>query len=318
MKLIIVIPALNEERTITDVIRSIPASFPGIDEQMVIVVNDGSTDRTAEVAKTAGANVISHRRNRGLGIAFQTGLDAALAAGADIILTIDADGQFQTADIPKILQPVFAGQADVATASRFIDPTMTPVMPGMKRWGNGQVANIVSFLSGQRIADVSCGFRAYSREAALNLNLFGRFSYTQESLLNLLFKGFFVVEVPIKVRGEREFGKSRVANNLWHYAFYAGNTMFRTLLDYRPLRVFGWIGLIIFVAGVACELFVLGHYFLSGAVTPYKTLGFAGGLLNLLGLGLVMIGLIADMINRVRTTQERALAIAKRQLYERC
>lgn len=317
MKLVILIPALNEEQTIVEVIRSIPLALPGIDQQTAIVVNDGSTDRTAELARAAGAQVISHRRNRGLGFAFQTGLDAALSAGADVILTIDADGQFQTADIPKILQPVLEGRADVATASRFSDPALTPVMPGMKRWGNSQVANIVSFLSGQTIADVSCGFRAYSREAALNLNLFGRFSYTQESLLNLLFKGFSVVEVSVKVRGEREFGKSRVANNLWRYAFYAGNTMFRTLLDYRPLRVFGWLGLIIFVAGVTCEVFVLGHYFLTGAVSPYKTVGFTGGLLNLLGLGVVMIGLIADMINRVRMTNERTLTIVKREAYER-
>ncbi len=315
MKLIVLLPALNEEQTVATVIASIPKNIPGITSQEVIVVDDGSSDQTAAHATAAGAIVVSHGWNRGLGVAFQTGVDAALKRGADIVVTIDADGQFDPADIPALVKPVVGGRADVVTASRFLDPTMRPEMSWIKRWGNRRVAGLVSFLSGRKLADAACGFRAYSREALLNLNLFSRFTYTQETLLNLIFKGFRVQEIPVKVRGVREHGTSRVANNLWHYAFMTANTMFRTVLDYRPLRVFGWLGAMLFIAGLVCELFVLIHYIDTGMVTPYKTVGFTGGLLNLVGLGVGMIGLVADMVNRVRMTQERVLYFSKLHRY---
>lgn len=316
MKLIILLPALNEAATIAQVIGVLPSEIPGITEREVIVIDDGSTDETAAVARQAGATVLSHGWNRGLGAAFQSGVDAALRHRADFVVTIDADGQFSPTDIPAIVAPLTLGTADVVTASRFTDPTMSPVMPWLKKWGNRRVAGLVSFLSGQKIRDAACGFRAYRREALLNLNLFSRFTYTQETLLNLLFKNFRVIEVPVRVRGEREHGKSRIANNLWKYAFMTANTMFRTALDYRPLRVFGWLGITIFVAGILCELYVLIHYLRTGMVTPYKTVGFTGGLLNIIGLAVIMVGLVADMINRVRMTQERVLTLAKRRMYE--
>lgn len=315
MKLIILLPAYNEEVTIAQVIGSLPRSIPGVSDQKVIVVDDGSTDKTADLAHQAGAMVIAHGWNRGLGAAFQTGVDAALQQRADIVVTIDADGQFSSEDITKLVTPIIARQADVVTASRFSNAAMVPTMPWIKKWGNRRVAALVSFLSGQKIRDAACGFRVYSREALLNLNLFSRFTYTQETLLNLMFKNFRIVEVPVKVRGERQHGTSRVANNLWKYAFMTANTMFRTALDYRPLRVFGWLGAMIFFAGIVCEIFVLVHFIQSGMVTPYKTVGFTGGLLNLVGLAVIMVGLVADMINRVRMTQERVLTMTKRKLY---
>lgn len=315
MKLIVLLPALNEEQTVGTVIASIPKNIPGVTSQEVMVIDDGSNDQTAARATAAGAIVISHGWNRGLGVAFQTGIDAALKRGADIVVTIDADGQFQPADIPTLVRPLVDHRADVVTASRFLDSAMIPEMPWIKKWGNRRVAKLVSFLSGQRIADAACGFRAYSREALMNLNLFSRFTYTQETLLNLIFKNFRIIEVPVKIRGEREFGQSRIASNLWKYAFMTANTMFRTVLDYRPLRVFGWFGAMLFIAGLGCELFVLIHYIDTGMVTPYKTVGFTGGLLNLVGLAVGIVGLVADMINRVRMTQERLLTATKRQLY---
>ncbi len=134
--------------------------------------------------------------------------------------------------------------------------------------------------------------------------------------MNLIFKNFRVIEVPVQVRGAREHGQSRVASNLWKYAFMTANTMFRTALDYRPLRVFGWLGAAIFMAGIVCELFVLVHFARTGMVTPYKTVGFTGGLLNLVGLAVAMVGLVADMVNRVRMTQERVLTMTKRRMYD--
>ena len=190
-------------------------------------------------------------------------------------------------------------------------------MPGRKRWGNRVVARVVSRATGQSIADVSCGFRAYSAEALLHLNLFGRYTYTHESLLTLLFRGFRVVEVPVTVRGEREHGTSRIAGNLWRYGYAMLNTIFRTVLDYRPLRVFGWMGVALFGLGCIFEAFVIVHYIRTGMVTPYKTIGFIGGFFNVFGFGILTLGLVADMLNRVRQTAERSLYHAKRVTYGR-
>lgn len=315
MKLIVLIPALNEEATIRQVIQGLPSRIDGIDQQQVFVIDDGSTDATAATAEAAGAKVFRHWTNLGLGAAFQTGIEMALRNGADVIATIDADGQFHPNDLPALIHPIVEQRADVVTASRFRDPSLTPKLSFMKRFGNNSVAGLVSWLSGQRIYDVACGFRAYSREAALHLNVFSMFTYTQESLMNLIFKQFHVLEIPIRIEAARKFGRSRISSNLLRYAFYTSNTMFRTLLDYRPLRVFGWTGLLIFLAGVACELFVLVHYLDTKMVTPYKTVGFIGGLLNLIGLAVIIVGLIADMINRVRMTQERIMTMTKRSMY---
>ncbi len=136
MKLIILLPALNEEQTIAQVIAGLPSAIHGVTEREVIVVDDGSTDATAARARAAGARVISHGWNCGLGVAFQTGVESALKAGAEVVVTIDADGQFSPADIPALVAPVLAHRADVVTASRFADVTMTPVMPWIKKWGN--------------------------------------------------------------------------------------------------------------------------------------------------------------------------------------
>jgi glycosyltransferase involved in cell wall biosynthesis len=164
----------------------------------VLVVNDGSTDATAQRAIEAGAKVVAHSHPMGVGAAFQTGLTHALALGADLVVTIDSDGQFDPATIPTLIQPVVEGRADFATASRFADPRLVPDMPRIKRWGNRVMSRLVSRLIGQRFADVSCGMRCYSRRAAMSLNMVGTFTYTQEVFLNLAHKRLRMVEVPIR------------------------------------------------------------------------------------------------------------------------
>ncbi|MEK7639579.1 MAG: glycosyltransferase family 2 protein [Patescibacteria group bacterium] len=317
MKVVICIPAYDEARTVANVIAGVRAATAGNSVVEIIVVDDGSSDATVELARRAGAVVVSLSSHQGLGAAFQSGVHEALVRGADVLVTIDADEQFTATDIPLLLRPILEGRADVVTASRFADPARTPTMPGLKRWGNRVVARVVSRLSGQCIADVSCGFRAYSAEVLLHLNLFGRHTYTHESLLNLLFRGFRVVEVPVTVRGERAQGVSRVANNLWRYGYAMLTIIFRTVLDYKPLRVFGWLGVSVFGIGLILDAFVAVHYIQTGMVTPYKTIGFIGGFFNMFGFGILTLGLVADMLNRVRQTAERSLYHAKRATYGR-
>ena len=317
MKLAILIPALNEEKTIGQVIESIPKHLDGISETKVIVVDDGSKDRTSEIAKSKGAIVVKHKKNKGLGIAFQSGLSKALELKAEILVTIDADGQFKTAEISKLIKPIIKKEAHLVTGSRFIDKSQTPKnMPWIKKWGNKRVANIISWATGQKFHDVSCGFRAYGKEAMLRLNLFGKFTYTQETLLDLAYKGLHITEVPVTVQYFDE-RKSRVAHNVMGYAAKSGKIMLRTIKDYRPLKFFGWSGIIIFLFGLGLDIFVLQHFFETGSFTPYKIFGFMGAFLNAVGIMIVFIGMLADLIDKVRLTQEKILYHEKKRLYDR-
>ncbi len=307
MKLFVSIPALNEEKTIATVIAGIPKSMVGVTELRVVVVNDGSTDATAQLATEQGATVLHHPVPRGVGSAFHTALAYVIQQDGDLLVTIDADGQFNPADIPTLIAPVVSGQAEFATASRFKDPALVPVMPGIKLWGNRMMSRLVSQLTDGKYYDVSCGMRCYSKRAMLSLNLLGKFTYTQEVFLNLAFKGLRIAEVPIVVRGEREFGKSRVASNLWQYATKTSGIIFRCYRDYRPFKFFGGIALWLFVPAVFLELFFIGHYLTVGTFTPHKWAGFTGMGLGVLSLMMFYIGLIGDMMNRHRVYLEEIL-----------
>ena len=308
MKLCVVIPALNEETTITDVIREIPNEIPGISSVSVCVVDDGSTDRTVELAKEAGASVTSHPENRGVGAAFQTGVTWALGQGVDVMVNIDGDAQFDPTRIPELIDPILAGKADVVTASRFANKDVYPEMSKVKFYGNQVMAFLISTLARRKFHDVSCGFRAFSRDALLKLNLFGGFTYTQETFLDLTFKGARIAEVPMLIRrGVREHGKSRVASNVLAYAYKSTKIIFRSYRDYKPLRIFGALaGLLWFIAALLLG-FVCIHRITAGAFTPYKSVGLLGGLLLAMGLLIFTTGLVADMLARIRITQERIL-----------
>lgn len=312
MKLCVMLPALNEAATIASVIGRIPRRIPGLDEVVVLVIDDGSTDRTRELALEAGAIVISQPENMGLGMAFQTGVEKALDLESDILVNIDADGQFNPEDIPLLLQPILAGRAEFVSASRFMNPDFYPEMSRVKFWGNRMMSLLVSTLVGRRFYDVSCGFRAYARDALLRLNLFGDFTYTQETFLDLSFKKTRIVEVPVRIRGTREFGRSRIASNLFQYAGRSGKIIFRSFRDYKPMRVFGAMAAAMFLLAVVLILFLGAHYLRTGEFSPHKWAGFLAGFLFIVGSLTFITGLIADMLARQRINQERMLYLLKK------
>ncbi len=317
MKLVVIIPALNEAETIADVIGAVPARIDGIDSTEVIVVDDGSTDATAERARQAGAGVVGHADNLGVGVAFSTGLDAALRRGADVIVNIDGDGQFDAADIPTLIQPVLSGEFGFVTCTRFGRPDYEPQMPRLRRWGNRMLARLVNrAIWGAHFTDVSCGFRAYSREAALRLHLFGRFTYTQEMFIDLAGKGVRMTEVPLRVRGVRESGNSRVAASLWLYGARAGIILLRAMRDLRPLSFFGAIGLVAFGLGALMGLTVFGYWCATGHTTPIRSVLFGSATFMVIGFLLGVAALLADMIGRVRRTQEEIRYALRKDLYE--
>ncbi len=311
--MLVSLPALDEAATISEVIAGIPQEVDGLGPVQVLVVDDGSRDDTARLAEAAGARVLRHELSRGVGAAFQTALAFARESGADYWVTIDADGQFDTADIPRVLAPVRAGEADCATGSRFVDPAYEPEMPRSKRWGNRMVARIVSGLTRHRFEDVSCGLRCYGREAMLRLNPLGNFTYTHEVLLDLCFKGLRVVEVPIRVRGEREYGQSRVAGSLSRYALNTLRILVGVYRDYNPLRFFGGLALGLFVPALLLEAFLFGHWWLTGSFSPHKWAGFTGAGLAVLALLMVFMGMIGDMLNRHRVYLEELLYEERRR-----
>lgn len=315
MKLIVIIPALNEEKTIAEVIKNVLKHIPGINETEILVINDGSTDLTETEAKKAGATVITHQKTQGLGKVFDRAVQEALTRKADIMVTIDGDGQFDANDIPYLILPIMQGEADFVTCTRFRDRGLTPKMSCAKRCGNKFLAWFLSRVTKQRLTDVACGFRAYSSEALLNLNLFGKFTYTQEALLDLIFKGLRLKEVPLKVKGSRAFGRSHISSNLFRYGWQTSKIIFRVIRDYRPLRYIGGFGIFIFLIGLGLDTFILQHYLETKAFTPYKAVGFLGGFLNAVGLFIFVLGLIADMLNRVRMTQEKILYFEKKKYF---
>jgi len=316
MKLVVTIPALNEEKTIGQVVRGVPRDIPGITQTEVIVVNDGSTDDTATEAIAAGALVITLAGGGGLGMVFRTGMERAMRRGADIIVNIDGDGQFDPADIRKLIQPLLKDEADFVTCSRFADPRLRPQMPLVKYWGNQAVRRIINWVcGGTKFTDVSCGFRAFSREAAYRLTLFGRFTYTQECFIDLFSKGVRMAEVPLKVRGVREHGKSRVASNVLKYANSSLPIILRAMRDIQPLKFFGGIALLLLALGVGTGSFVTGWYLCKHHTGPFTSLITVAGVLLTLAFVLGVLALLADMLGRHRRISEELLYLTRRRIY---
>lgn len=311
-KVCVIIPAYDEEASIAGVIKGMPDFVDA-----VLAIDDGSSDRTAEIARAEGATVVSHNRNKGVGAAFSTGMQEALEMGADIMVNIDADGQFAPHDIEKLIKPIDEGKADFVSASRFKDRAYYPVMPPMKFFGNKLMAALVSRISGQKFYDVSCGFRAFSRDALLKLNLFGDFTYTQETFLGLAFKDVSIMEVPIKVRGVREHGKSKVASSLVTYGWRACEIILKTYRDYKPLALSMVIAGFSFIVGALLGMFLLVHFIVAGAFYPHKWAGFLGGFFILISVLVLAVGFILDMFARMRQNQEKLIYLLGKEFRRR-
>lgn len=315
MRLVVILPALNEEKTIETVLHAIPSEIEGISRTIKLVIDDGSIDQTAELAKKAGATVISHGRQRGLGQVFRTGRAFAMKHNADIMVSIDSDGQFNPEHIEQIVKPITNGEADFVTATRFAIPELVPKMPYAKLKGNKFMTRLINFLSrgNCNLTDVSCGFRAYSKEALVRLNLFGRYTYTQEVILSLALSDLRLTEVPVKVRGQREFGKSRIAHNLFIYGTQTLKIILRTYRDYRPLSFFFGAATMCAAPGAVFLSIVIVHYLLAQRITPHKWAALLAGICFLSALLLIVTGLLADMNSRTRLSLEELLFFKRRQ-----
>ncbi|MGQ0600085.1 MAG: glycosyltransferase family 2 protein, partial [Anaerolineales bacterium] len=247
MKLIVQIPCHNEAENLSHVLAEIPRQVPGVARVEILVVDDGSIDDTVAVAREHGiAHIVSHPFRRGLAAAFQTGIEAALNLGADIIVNTDGDNQYPQADIPRLVAPLLSNEADVVIGDRQT-ATVTEFSP-IKRLLQGWGSWVVRAASGTTVPDATSGFRAYSREAALRLNLFTRYTYTLETIIQAGKKGLRVGHIAIKTNPTRR--PSRLVQNEWDYVKRSVATIVRLYALYEPLRTFGLLSLPFFLVGV--------------------------------------------------------------------
>lgn len=248
MKLIVTIPAYNEEKTIGKVIKSIPRKIKGIKSVKALVINDGSTDKTSQVAKKSGADyIISQRTNLGLARAFQTGISEALRLGADIVVNTDADNQYSQKEIPKLIKPILEGKADMVIGNRQIEKLKH--IPLVKKYGNIIGSWTLRLLTGSDVIDASSGFRAFSREAALRFNILSNHTYVHETIIQAVENKMRIAQVPITFR-RRRGGKSRLITGLWGHIKKSLATIMRTILMYKPFKTFLLMGSTVFLLGI--------------------------------------------------------------------
>jgi glycosyltransferase involved in cell wall biosynthesis len=260
MKVIIQIPCFNEETTLPQTIKDIPSKIEGVDSVEILIVDDGSTDKTVEVAKKLGVNhIVSNVCNKGLAYTYVTALDACLRLGADIIVNTDGDNQYKGEDIPKLIAPILRGEAELVVGDRQTDSIahFSRSKKGLQRVGS----SVVRFLSGTDIRDAVSGFRAISRKAAMKMNIVTGYSYTVESIIQAGKKGLAVTSVPIGTNGKTR--ESRLVKSVFKFVSMQINTMVRMYTMYQPLRVFFLIGMLFIITGMIPSLRFL-YYYISG------------------------------------------------------
>jgi len=314
LHVVILIPAYNESRTIADLLDRLPRSLPGIDRVDPVVIDDGSTDGTAELAGAAGAHVVAHRRNRGLAAAFRTAISTALRLRADIAVTMDADLQFDPGEIMHLTEPIQSGRVDFVAGTRFASRRRPPNMPRAKYWGNRLMTGLVNMITHSSFDDVSCGFRAYSYEALLNINIQSAFTYTQETFIELAAKGIPIEHAPISVQyfPDRE---SYISANLLRYGIRTLLTIARTTRDYAPFMVFGSAACVLLFPGLLAALFVIGYFAFTGSFSPYIFVALIAAYLITLGIALLLLALATDMLRGIRNNQEKLIYFEKKSFY---
>lgn len=316
MKLVINIPAYNEEEKIASTIRSMPRQYAGIDDVLIQVVDDGSTDRTADVAKEAGADfVLKHGMNRRLGVMFATASENALKNGADIMVNIDADGQFDSGEIQKLIDPIVKNQADMVVGDRFSQSSAKNI-PWVKDFFNRLGATLVGSFLNVKTNDLTCGFRAHSRELLLRLNNPTGFTYTQETIIDAIGKNLRVLWIPVQVTYFAD-RKSRLVKSAYSFISNSFRIILKAVRDVRPMKFFGIPGIVLILTALAIFVVFLFFYVQDLKVTPYRNWLLLSSVLFLIGLQFMVFALIADMIKSSRKLTEDLMYFMKKEKYKK-
>src|SRR5919109_4271220 len=309
VKLIIQIPCLNEEQTLPQTLSELPRSVPGFDRVEWLVIDDGSTDRTVEVARAHGVDhIVRLTSNKGLAQAFQAGLDASLKLGADVIVNTDADNQYNAGDIPKLIAPILAGDADMVVGARPIENIehFSPIKKRLQRIGSA----VVRRASQTNVEDTTSGFRAYNREAALQVQVVSKFTYTLETIIQAGKMLVAVDHVPIRTNPKAR--ESRLFPSMWSYVRRNAVSIFRIYAQYEPLRVFMTLAaLIALVALVIWGRFAY-FYIVEGSGAGHVQSLILGAVLFNAAVVLAALGVIGDLLAAQRTLSQRTFERVRR------
>ncbi len=309
MKLIVQIPCFDEEQTLPAVIRDIPRQVPGIDQVEILVIDDGSSDLTSEVARECGADhVIRFPRNRGLGQAFKAGFDACLRLGADIIVNTDGDNQYFGGDIGKLVAPILSGRADMVIGDRQTQAKAD--FSALKRYLQVLGSRVISRLAGVQVPDVASGFRAFSRECALQLSTFANFDHTAEHVIEAGYKNLAVASVAVRTNPKTR--ESRLFSNIGKFVFKSGEISLRTYARYTALKIFVTCGVLTFVAGFCLGVRFLYFFFFTDEGGLHVQSLILAAILLLAGFQMFLTGVIADLIATNRSLLEDALQRIKK------
>ena len=300
MKLIIQIPCFNEEETLAIALNALPREIDGIDVIEYLIINDGSTDNTVEVARDWGVNyVVNFKRNKGLAKGFMAGVDACLRNGADIIVNTDADNPYCADDIEKLVRPILEGKTDIVIGARPIDQVQhwSPLKKKLQHFGS----YVVRKASGTDIPDAPSGFRAYSREAAMHLNVINEYTYTLETIVQAGQGKIAMESVP--VRTNEELRPSRLFHSMFGYVRRSMVTILRSYMMYKPMKFFGIIGGGVFALGTVLGLRFLYYFFLGDGAGHIQSLILCSTLI-LLGSETIILGFLASLIAANRKIME--------------
>ena len=296
-KLIIQIPCYNEEATLGLTLSQLPRQIPGVEQVEWLIINDGSRDRTVEVAEASGVDhIVNFEQNQGLAKGFMAGVEACLKAGADIIVNTDADNQYCADDIPKLIQPILDGTAEIVVGARPIQEIkdFSPVKKFLQKLGSW----VVRIASNTDIPDAPSGFRAISREAAIRLNVFNEYTYTLETIIQAGQRGMAITYVPIRTNGYLR--PSRLVKSIPAYIQRSIITIIRIFMTYRPLQFFMMLGTVPFTAGLLLclrWLLLFWEIFGDNPAKPRVPSLILAAVLILIGFQLWILGLVADLMS---------------------
>ncbi|MGN1125180.1 MAG: glycosyltransferase family 2 protein [Candidatus Gastranaerophilaceae bacterium] len=292
MKLIIQIPCFNEEETLPETLKFLPKQIDGIDEIETMVIDDGSSDRTADIASWNGVNhIIKLNRHQGLAVAFKTGLNEAIKKGADIIVNTDADNQYCADDIELLVKPILEKSADIVIGARPINSinNFSPLKKLLQKLGS----TVIRIISKSDIQDAPSGFRAFSKDAASVINIFDKYTYTMETIIQANPKGLIIKSIPVRVNVTTR--KSRLVKNIFDYVKNSMFTMLRIFIIYRPFRFFALIASIILFLG-----FILGarflYFYLTGSGAGHIQSLILTSILIMTGVQVGLIAVLADLL----------------------